>query len=113
MYETTIDSAALPWSPTAWPGVSMKALRPPGADGGGMTGLLRMAAGSTIPAHRHTHADQMVFVVEGDLVEHGVSYGPGSFIVAKAGAAHGPHGTAGGCVLLSWYAGPPDFVPVG
>jgi hypothetical protein len=57
-------------------------------------------------------ADQSVFVVEGDLVEEGVGYGPGSFLFAKAGTPHGPHGSSGGCVLLSWYSGPPDFVPV-
>ena len=83
------------------------------ASGGGMTGMMRMEAGSSIPAHRHTDADQSVLVIEGDLVEEGVTYGPGSFLVAKAGTPHGPHGSTGGCVLLSTYFGPPDFVPLG
>jgi hypothetical protein len=52
-------------------------------------------------------------VIEGDLVEEGVTYGPGSFLLAKAGTPHGPHGSSGGCVLLSTYFGKPDFVPVG
>ncbi|MDB5297825.1 MAG: hypothetical protein JWO31_3808, partial [Phycisphaerales bacterium] len=60
MYEIATDTSALPWSPTGWPGVSMKVLQRVEATGG-MTGLTRMAAGSTIPAHRHTHTDQTVF----------------------------------------------------
>lgn len=112
MYQIKLDTAALPWSQGAAPGVSMKLLQQVESTGG-VTAMTRMAAGSSIPAHSHTHADQMVFVVEGDLVEEGVTYGPGSFLVAKAGTPHGPHDTAGGCVLLTWYSGPPDFVPVG
>ena len=89
MYQMKLDTSALPWSPTGWPGVSMKMLQQVESTGG-MTGMMRMEAGSSIPAHSHTNADQMVFVVEGDLVEAGVSYGPGSFFVAKAGDAHLP-----------------------
>lgn len=111
MYHIKTDTSALPWSPTGWAGVSMKVLQQPDANGG-VTGMMRMAAGSSIPAHSHTHSDQMVFVIEGDLIDAGVTYGPGSFLVAKAGTPHGPHGSAGGCVLLSWYSGKPDFVPV-
>ena len=116
MYETRTDTSALAWSPTGWAGVSMKMLQQvESSDGiiGGMIGMMRMEAGSSIPAHSHTHADQAVFVIEGDLVEEGVTYGPGSLLVAKAGTPHGPHGTSGGCVLLSTYFGKPDFIPVG
>ena len=65
-------------------------------------------AGSSIPAHSHTHADQTVFVIQGELIDEGVSYGPGSFLVAKAGSPHGPHSSSGGCVLLTTYFGTPD-----
>ena len=54
-----------------------------------------------------------MFVIEGDLIDDGVSYAPGSFFVVKAVSPHGPHRTSGGCVLLTTYSGPPDFVPVG
>src|SRR3954451_23099774 len=111
MYATKTDTSALAWSPTGWPGVFMKMLHKDESTGG-MTGMTRMEAGSSIPAHSHTHTDQTVFVIEGDLVEDGVSYGPGSFFVAKAGSPHGPHGSQAGCVLPSWYFGPPDFVPL-
>lgn len=112
MYQIKSDTSALAWSPTGFPGVSMKMLQQVESTGG-MTGMTRMAAGSSIPAHSHTNADQTVFVIEGDLIDEGVSYGPGSFLVAKACTPHGPHSSAGGCVLLTTYSGPPDFVVVG
>lgn len=111
MYETKLDTAGMPWTTTGWAGVSMKLLQKVEATGG-MVGMMQMAAGASIPRHRHTHTDQTVLVMEGDLVDEGVRYGPGSFLVAKAGTAHGPHGTVGGCVLLTMYWGPPDLVPV-
>ena len=111
MYEITTDTAAMAWSPSNWPGMSMKLLQHGGA-GGGATSLIRMEPGSAIPAHKHTTAGQSVFVIEGDLIDDDVVYGPGTFLVAKAGTPHGPHGTKDGCVLLTVYAGPPDFVTV-
>ena len=112
MYQTKLDTSALEWSPANASGISMKMLHQDESTGG-MTGMTRLAAGSSIPAHSHTHADQTVFVIEGDLIDDGVTYGPGSFFVVKAGSPHGPHGTSGGCVLLTTDSGPPDFVPVG
>jgi quercetin dioxygenase-like cupin family protein len=109
MYQTKIDTSALPWSPLDFPGVSMKVLQNVESTGG-MTVMTRMAAGSSIPAHSHTRADETVFVVEGDFVEDGVTYGPGSFFVGRAGSVHGPHRSAGGCVLLTTFSGPLDFV---
>jgi quercetin dioxygenase-like cupin family protein len=111
MYHIKTDTSALPWSPTGWAGVSMKVLQQVGSTGG-MTVMTRIAAGSSIPAHSHSVADEAVFVVEGDFVEDGVAYGPGSFFVGKAGSAHGPHSSVGGCVLLTTFSAPLDFVLV-
>ena len=61
MYELKIDSATLDWFPLEFTGVSMKILHHNAATGG-MTVLTRTAAGATIPAHRHTKADETVFV---------------------------------------------------
>jgi quercetin dioxygenase-like cupin family protein len=110
MYQTTLDTTALAWSPTGWPGVWTRMLQQVESTGA-MSGMIRMEPGSSIPAHSHTHADHAVYVVEGDLLDEGVIYGPGSFLVARAGTPHGPHGSSGGCVLLSTYFGAPDFVP--
>jgi len=112
MYETKTDTSTLPWSPLDFAGVSMKVLQQSESTGG-MTVMTRIAPGSSIPAHSHTHADETVFVVEGDFVEDGVSYGPGSFFVGRAGSPHGPHTSSGGCVLLTTFSAPLDFVLVG
>ena len=112
MYQTKIDTSATAWSPLDFPGVSMKVLQEVESTGG-MTVMTRIAAGGAIPAHSHTQADETVFVVEGDFVEDGVSHGPGSFFVGKAGTPHGPHASKGGCVLLTTFSAPLDFVLVG
>ena len=111
MYHTNLDTSAAEWSPMDGRGISMKMLYRDAASGA-MTAMTRMAAGSELPAHRHTAADQTVFVLEGDLIDAGATYGPGTFLVAKAGSPHGPHTTAGGCVLLTTYSATPDFVAV-
>jgi len=109
VYDRKINSASLPWSPLDFAGVSMKTL---GNDDrtGGMTVMTRMTPGASIPAHCHTHADETVFVVEGDFIEDGISYGRGSFFAGAAGTFHGPHGTAKGCVLLTTFSATLDFV---
>ena len=109
MYQTKIDTSALDWSSLDFPGVSMKVLRNV-ASTGGMTVMTRIGPGSSIPAHSHTAADETVFVLEGDFVEGGMTYGPGSFFVGEAGSVHGPHRSAGGCVLLTTFSAPLDFV---
>ena len=109
MYNVQLDTASLEWLPLDFAGVFMKTLRHDGRTGG-MTVMTQMRPGSTIPAHRHSTADETVFVLEGDFVEEGRSFGPGSFFVATAGADHGPHGTVGGCVLLTTFSASLDFV---
>ena len=111
MYEMKIDTSTLGWSPLDFPGVSMKVLGRMESTGG-MTVMTRMAPGGSIPAHRHTHADETVFVVEGDFVEDGIHYGPGSFFVGLAGSSHGPHSSSGGCVLLTTFSATLDFILV-
>lgn len=109
MYDLKLETAAIEWTPLDFPGVFMKTLRQDSRTGG-MTVMTRMQPGATIPAHRHTRADETVYVLEGDFVEDGVAYGPGSFFAGSAGTVHGPHRTAGGCVLLTTFSGPLDFV---
>jgi quercetin dioxygenase-like cupin family protein len=109
MYQSRIDTSTLASSPLDFEGVSMKLLQQV-EQTGGVTVLLRMEPGSSIPAHHHTRADETLFVLEGDFVEAGVSYGPGSFFAGRAGTPHGPHGTSKGCVLLVTFSAALDFV---
>ncbi len=109
MYDSKIDVASLPWSPLDFEGVSMKTLQT-AVQSGGMTVMTKMAPGASIPAHCHTHADETVFVVEGDFIEDGTSHGAGSFFAGTAGTFHGPHSTKNGCILLTTFSAALDFV---
>jgi quercetin dioxygenase-like cupin family protein len=109
VYDLKLQTADIEWTPLDFPGVAMKTLRHDDRTGG-MTVMTRIQPGATIPAHRHTRADETVYVLQGDFVEDGVAHGPGSFFAGAAGTVHGPHATAGGCVLLTTFSGPLDFV---
>jgi anti-sigma factor ChrR (cupin superfamily) len=73
------------------------------------TVLTHIAAGASIPQHWHTFADETVFVLSGDFIEHGRSYGPGAFFVGTAGTSHGPHDSISGCTVLTTFSAPLDF----
>jgi anti-sigma factor ChrR (cupin superfamily) len=102
---TTIDKVEL-----GFPGVTMQLLTGD-VEGNGLYVMTTMAPGSTIPAHSHSTANEFVYVVSGDFVEAGVSHGPGTVFYGVADTAHGPHTTKDGCVVLTHYSAPLDFVP--
>jgi anti-sigma factor ChrR (cupin superfamily) len=111
VYDRKVNTASIDWSPLDFPGVSMKTLRQDDRTGG-MTVITRMNPGASILAHRHTTADETVFVLEGDFIEDGQKHGPGSFFLGSAGTDHGPHSTTKGCLLLTTFSAPLDFVLV-
>jgi quercetin dioxygenase-like cupin family protein len=108
MYERIIDTGHLDWSPLDFEGISIRILHRVESTGA-LTVMTRMAPGSVIPAHSHGVADETVYVLEGDFIEDGVSYGAGTFFVGPAGIPHGPHRTSGGCVLLTTFSAELDF----
>jgi anti-sigma factor ChrR (cupin superfamily) len=64
-----------------------------------------MKPGSTIPAHKHEGMSEAMYVVEGEFINEGKAYPPGTSLHAKAGKQHGPHSTKKGCtVLVLWTA---------
>ena len=64
---------------------------------------LNMTPGSFIPAHIHEGVAEVLYIVEGDFINEGKSYGPGDSLHIKAGHSHGPHTTRNGCkVLVLW-----------
>lgn len=93
-----------------FPGVSIQMLTS-NAAGDSLYTLTSLAAGAVVPAHSHTGADEFVYVLSGDFIENGQTYGPGTSFYGVAGSVHGPHSTAGGCVILSHYSAPLDFIP--
>jgi quercetin dioxygenase-like cupin family protein len=108
MYQHVISTDSLDWKPLDFPGVSMRLVYQDNRTGG-MTVMTRLEAGATIPAHTHSQADETVYVISGDFIEAGVAHGPGTFFVAAAGIAHGPHKSQRGCVVLTTFSAPLDF----
>lgn len=108
MYQIAIDSAAVSAIPIDIPGVSIRVLNRD-ATTGAMVVLTRIEPGATIPEHWHTKADETVFVLEGDFIEAGVGYGPGTFFAGKAGTTHGPHHSIQGCTVLTHFSAELDF----
>jgi quercetin dioxygenase-like cupin family protein len=108
MYQTKVRESELPWGDLEMLGVTMKVLHKDEATGA-MAVLTRMEPGASIPAHWHTRADETVYVLDGDFVEDGESYGPGSYFQGKAGTAHGPHSTVEGCTVLTHFSANLDF----
>lgn len=108
MYDLKVRQQDIGWTPLDIPGVAMKVLSRDEATGA-MAVVTRMDAGAVIPAHFHTHADETVFVLDGDFVEDGESYGPGAFFAGKAGTPHGPHRTVAGCSVLTHFSAELDF----
>jgi anti-sigma factor ChrR (cupin superfamily) len=108
MYQYMSHCADCKWEDLEIDGVSSKVLYDAT---GSRTVVTKMAAGSTIPRHHHTHANETVYVLEGDFLEEGDEYGPGSYFVGLVGTSHGPHGSRNGCLLLThWTGGPLDFI---
>ena len=62
-----------------------------------------MKPGSVIPAHKHEGMAEALYVMEGDFINEGKEYLPGTSLHVKAGKQHGPHSTKKGCsVLVLW-----------
>lgn len=87
------------WTSAGIPGVQYKRLAGNGATGASIF-LYSLEAGVTIPAHWHRDADETTYVLAGDFVENGKTYGPGTSFFAKAQTVHGPHHTVSGCLVL-------------
>ena len=83
-----------------------------GSDRGVVTTIVHLPPGGRIPAHRHEKGAEMHYVLEGDLVNAGQSYGPGSFLTHAAGQVHGPHESSSGAKVLTvqqWQSKDGDF----
>lgn len=63
--------------------------------------IVHIAAGAYIPAHRHERTAEVHYLLEGDLVNDGVEYGPGAYFTHGPGVVHGPHASRGGCSILT------------
>ena len=69
--------------------------------------IIHLKAGTMIPAHYHESFAEAHYVLEGDLTNDGVAFGPGGFITHAAGVVHGPHSSRNGCRVLTIQTGHP------
>ena len=68
--------------------------------------LLRMEPGSEIARHLHERTTETSYVLDGDFINEGTSYPPGTEINIKPMTAHGPHTTKNGCSVLLTFSYP-------
>lgn len=110
MYQFSSGCKTCSWQPLGIDGVEFKVIFDDPVSGK-RTVLTKLLPGAVIPRHFHSHADETVFVIEGDFVEEGIVYGAGAYFVGKANTTHGPHKSVNGCTVLThWNGGAVDFV---
>lgn len=98
---------ALPWRPTAFPGIEIKVLVED-KETGLMTSLTRMAPGSVLPPHEHTAIEQ-TWVLEGRLVDDEGEVKAGEYVWRPAGSIHTAKAPEG-ALLLGMFLRPNRFL---
>jgi anti-sigma factor ChrR (cupin superfamily) len=83
------------WRPIL-PGIRIKSLR---KGDGTETTLWRLDAGAVVPAHPHRHQEECL-VLEGSVIQGGVEYLAGDFLLAEAGLPHDEFHSPRGALLM-------------
>jgi anti-sigma factor ChrR (cupin superfamily) len=83
------------WRPIL-PGIRIKSLR---KGEGTETTLWRIAAGAVVPSHPHRHQEECL-VLGGSVVQSGVEYFAGDFLLAEAGLDHEEFMSPRGALLM-------------
>ena len=106
-----VDSASLPWTKTAYPGVEAKTLLVDRSSGL-LTVLLKMAPNARLPDHEHVLIEQ-TYVLEGAIhCGEGVCKA-GDFVWRPAGSRHEAWAGPEGCVTLAMFQMPNRFFESG
>ncbi len=93
------------WQAAPIPGVGFFHFAPGAGSGFAEAGIVKLAKGARFPMHQHL-GDEVNFVLEGTLIDGGISYGPGSAIVRAAGTSHDySAGSARDLVLVAGHNG--------
>ncbi len=106
-----VDTDALPWQATRYPGIEVKTLLFDRASGLASS-LMRMAPGSELPEHEHVLIEQ-TWVIEGHLVDRtgpdeGIECKAGQFVWRPAGSRHSAWSPQGG-LMLAFFQIPNKF----
>ena len=94
----SVGAAETPWEPTGVPGIEARRLFADDVHRR-VTLMVRMAPGTSYPAHRHADVEEC-FVVQGDIDTGTVHMHAGDYQRAEKGSTHPVQTTRGGCVLL-------------
>ena len=95
---TFVRAAEADWRQGVAPGVEIRRLYADRARGT-TTALVRMAAGTGLPGHRHVSAEQF-YMLSGDAQIVGETLGAGDYYRTPAGTSHDVTHTEGGCEFL-------------
>ncbi len=95
---TFVPGSGADWEPTAVPGVEVRRLFVDRA-ADRATMLIRMAPGTSYPAHRHGGPEEC-YVLEGDLSVGDLKMKAGDYQRALGDSIHVVQSTVGGCLLL-------------
>ncbi len=68
---------------------------------GPATAIIILKPGAHIPAHYHANTSEAHYVLEGDFIEAGETFGPGAYFSHTPGTVHGPHESKNGCSILT------------
>ncbi len=109
MCQHIAQAATIPPQPVQVAGVSNRPLWGDPVTGA-LTVVTEMAPGATIPRHKHSWANEAVYVLEGDFIEDGSPHGSGTYFVGAHDTFHGPHTTEGRCMVLTHFSATLDFV---
>ena len=105
-----VDSASLPWTKTAYPGVEAKTLLVDRSSGL-LTVLLKMAPNARLPDHEHVLIEQ-TYLLEGTLTCGEGTVTAGNFVWRPAGSRHDAH-SPDGAIVLSFFLKPNKFFDMG
>ena len=85
------------WKPLL-PGIHIKTLRID-REKGTQTTLWRLDPGARVPPHPHGHEEECL-VIEGSIIQNGIEYFPGDFLLAEVGEKHAPFDSPRGALFL-------------
>ncbi|HKZ73896.1 MAG TPA: cupin domain-containing protein [Steroidobacteraceae bacterium] len=95
----TVDSTAMPWTPSPSPAVKRKRLHRVGpAESGQVTSIVRYEPGSHFPAHDHPQGEE-ILVLEGVFSDEHGDWPAGTYLLNPEGFRHAPFSRQG-CVLF-------------
>lgn len=99
------------WETTGVDGVAVRRLFVDAANDR-VTMLVRMAAGTAYPAHRHGGIEEC-YVLEGDIYGPNFEMRAGDYQRLDGGSVHGVQGTHGGCLLFIVSSMNDELLPIG